>query len=288
MKKFAFCALLLCAFSTLSFAQEDVPAAQEDDYGWSMTVGFDNMTAYNWRGIRQSYHPAGYNVMPNITFNYTGKRFGFEAGIYDMEEARKTWIYDEDLGENVVNRYCELGAWLNVTFAGLKLEAQVYGVDKHLWNKKLIDDHGGCVFDLGLGYTLDVLDWFQPSVSWYTIMAGDDKILDEDHKRFGKQAFSSYLELNMPFYVGDAEIAAVFGANPFYAPYYCHESNGFAVSNLGLNATYTVSFNNGIELPIKLEGGYNFASKTSPELFDENLKGWYFGLTVSFYFTKSL
>lgn len=287
MKKSIFCALLFCAFSVFGHAQDSteiVTIEGPTEYGWSMTVGFDNMTAYNWRGMRLSYHPFSYNIMPNIAFDYSTEKFNFNIGAYDMEECRRT--FDAD---GFVNRYAELGAWASVSFYGVKLDAEVYGLDKAMWNKKLVDDHGGIVFDLGLSYTLDVLDWFQPSLSWYTIMAGDD--MDELRpNREGKNAFSSYMQLDLPFYVGDATIGATVGCNPFYSPYYCNYENKFVVSNLGANVGYTFAFDNGIEIPLSIAAGYNFGYKNAPEEINYEMdgidtKGWYFGVTASFYFT---
>ncbi|MCF0166269.1 MAG: hypothetical protein HUJ89_03735 [Bacteroidales bacterium] len=270
-------------------------SAEEEEFtpGWEMTVGADQMTAYNWRGVRSSVWPWSYNIMPQICFDwYLTSDLSFEIGLYDVEEARCTWKTDE-FGTKSANRYSELGAWFYFNFYGFTLEVQGYGLDRFMWNRgDYKEEMGGAVLDLGLRYTLSVLDWFQPSIAWYSILAGDDfrySVYNEEYTDL--RAFSSYLELALPFYYGNGFSTQVtVGCNPWQSPYYSHYTDGFVVSNLGLNLGYTFEFDNGISIPITLEGGYNFAERGYNWAFDDhiNTQGWYYGIKLGFNFTKWL
>lgn len=262
-----FAALVMAVFgSSYAYAQED------NETGFEMTVGVENMSAYNWRGVRQSEKFLGYNAMPNICLDWYGKNLSIEAGIYDIEEVSKS----ED-------RYMELGAWLYVSAFNFDLQFQTYGLDTYAWNKEA---GYGAVYELGLTYTLPVFESFQPKLSWYTLLGGDDFFIDSALKE--KRAFSSYAELVLPYSVTDSfEVSAILGANPFRAPYYCHYDKTFAISNIGLAAEYTFEFDNGISLPIKAEVGYNPVCREEfSDMWNEN--GIYAGITASFYFTKWL
>ena len=258
-----------------------------EETGFTMTIGVDNSTAYNWRGSRQSEKPFGYNVMPSLCFTWTGDVLGAEIGVYDTEEIGKS---------KEGNRFNEFGVWATFSFFNFDLQFQSYGLNTLMWNK---DYDYRPVYELGLSYTFSKIDFFQPKLSWYTIVGGDDfrwdvvKVDGEwEFTKTNKRAFSSYLELDLPFYIADGNvlIGGVLGLLPFYAPYYSHYENRARLCNAGIYAGYTFDFNCGISIPIKAEFGYSDLNREEMAKADgfKNKNGLYYGLTVSINWTTWL
>lgn len=85
---------------------------------------------------------------------------------------------------------------------------------------RLADNH---VVEGNIGFDFGPL-----SLDWYTNFAGD-----YDRTDTGRQAYSSYVEANVPFRLLTCDWTATIGAVPFRTDFY-DSASGFAVVNIGL------------------------------------------------------
>lgn len=94
-------------------------------------------------------------------------------------------------------------------------------------------------FEANIGYDFGVC-----SLQWFTNFAGADGV-----NKDGDRAYSSYVEVSAPFNLGGMEWNATVGAVPFATDYYdC--ANGFAVTNVSLQATKEIKITDSFSLPV--------------------------------------
>ena len=106
------------------------------------------------------------------------------------------------------------------------------------------------VFEATVGYDFGVL-----SLAWSTNFAGND------FTEAGKQAFSSYFELNVPFTLGGVDWTATAGAVPFATDFY--GTGRFAVTNLMLTAAKDIRVTDSFAIPVFAQLAVNpYARKT--------------------------
>ena len=94
------------------------------------------------------------------------------------------------------------------------------------------------VFEANIGY-----DFGPASVQWFTNFAGNDGV-----NKDGERAYSSYMEVVVPFKLSAIEWTATAGAVPFATDYY--GTNGFAVTNLSLRADKEIKVTDSFSIPI--------------------------------------
>ena len=94
------------------------------------------------------------------------------------------------------------------------------------------------VWEANVGYDLGFL-----SVQWFTNFAGNDGL-----NRSGKRAYSSYVEVNVPFKLATVDWTATAGAVPYCTTSY--GTTGFAVTNLALKATKDIKITDSFSIPI--------------------------------------
>jgi hypothetical protein len=100
------------------------------------------------------------------------------------------------------------------------------------------DAHGtNHIFEANIGY-----DFGFASLQWYTNFSGND------YKEDGKRAYSSYMEVNVPFKLSAIEWTATAGAVPSASAEY--GTSGFAVTNLALKATKDIKVTDTFSVPI--------------------------------------
>ena len=116
--------------------------------------------------------------------------------------------------------------WTN---AGLDPENRYFKYDAHGTNH---------VFEANVGY-----DFGLASVQWFTNFAGNDGVNND-----GKRAYSSYMEVAVPFRLAKVEWEATAGAVPYATDYY--GTDGFAVTNLSLKATKDIKVTDSFSIPI--------------------------------------
>ncbi len=201
--------VMLC---TITHAQDEVET----------TVSGDFVSSYIWRG--QDLGSA--SLQPTFGVGYKGLSLTAwgSIGLTDPADTK------------------EFDLTLSYTIGGLNIGVTDYwfdaGLDPNCRYFKY-DAHGtNHLFEANIGYDFGIA-----SLQWFTNLAGNDGI-----KQDGNRAYSSYMELVVPFNLSDITWSATAGAVPFATDFY--GTNGFAVTNLSLRATKDIKVTDSFSIPI--------------------------------------
>ena len=212
MKKIVSIAMMLVASAT-AFAQDKVET----------TVCADIVSQYVWRGL----DCGNISIQPTLGIGYKG--FSLSAwgnvGVSsdDTKELDLTAAYSIG-GFNVgITDY-----WFNT--GGLDPDGRYFKYDAHGTNH---------IFEANIGY-----DFGFASLQWFTNFAGNDYKAED-----GKRAYSSYMEVVVPFKLSAIEWTATAGAVPF-ASGNVYNTSGFAVTNLTLKATKDIKVTDSFTIPV--------------------------------------
>ena len=211
MKKRFVLAMMLVASAT-AIAQDEVET----------TISGDIVSSYIWRG--QDLGSAA--VQPTLGVGYKGLSLT-AWGSYGLVNTADTKEFDLTLayttgGFNIgITDY-----WFN---AGLDPDARYFKYDAHGTNH---------VFEANIGYDFGPL-----SLQWFTNFAGNDGA-----NKDGKRAYSSYVEVAVPFRLATVDWTATAGAVPWATTSY--GTNGFAVTNLALKATKEIKVTDTFSIPV--------------------------------------
>ena len=186
------------------------------------TVATDVVSSYIWRG--QDLGSTA--VQPTLGIGYKG--FSLSAwGSYGLVNPADTKEFD------LTAAYTIGGLNIGVTdywfSAGLDPDARYFKYDAHGTNH---------VFEANIGY-----DFGLASLQWFTNFAGNDGM-----NKDGKRAYSSYVEVAVPFRLATVDWTATAGAVPFATDFY--GTNGFAVTNLALKATKEFKVTDTFSIPV--------------------------------------
>jgi hypothetical protein len=210
MKKIAVLALAVMA-GVAAMAQEKVEA----------TISADFVNQYIWRG----QDLGNVSLQPTLGIGYKGLSLT-AWGSVGLSESADTKEFDLTLGYTYGG--LNIGVtdyWFN---AGQDPDARYFKYDAHGTNH---------IFEANIGY-----DFGFAAAQWFTNFAGND------YKENGKRAYSSYLEVVVPFKLSAIDWTATAGAVPFSSPLYATE--GFAVTNLALKATKEIKVTDTFAVPI--------------------------------------
>ena len=183
------------------------------------------VSSYIWRG----QDLGGVSLQPTLGVEYKGLSLT-AWGSVGMTNPADTKEFDITLayslgGLNIgVTDY-----WFNQN--GLDPQNRYFKYDAHGTNH---------VFEATVGY-----DFGPASVQWYTNFTGNDGV-----NKDGKRAYSSYVEVNVPFKLSSIDWTATAGAVPFATTFYNGWTSGFAVTNLALKATKDVKVTDTFSLPL--------------------------------------
>ena len=186
------------------------------------TICGDVVSSYIWRG--QDLGNA--SLQPTLGVGYKGLSLT-AWGSVGLANADDTKEFDLTLaysagGFNIgVTDY-----WFN---AGLDPENRYFKYDAHGTNH---------VFEANIGYDFGVA-----SLQWFTNFAGNDGF-----NKDGKRAYSSYVEVVVPFKLATVDWTATAGAVPYATDFY--GTNGFAVTNLSLRATKDIKVTDSFTIPV--------------------------------------
>ena len=186
------------------------------------TISTDVVSSYIWRG--QDLGSAA--VQPTLGIDYKGLSLS-AWGSYGLVNTADTKEFD---------------LTLSYTIGGLNIGMTDYWFDRGGRDPEnryfKYDAHGtNHVFEATVGYDFGVA-----SVQWSTNFLGND------YKADGKRAYSSYMEVVVPFKVSAIEWTATAGAVPSASPQY--GTNGFAVTNLALKATKDIKITDTFSIPL--------------------------------------
>jgi len=211
MKKIVILAMGLVLTST-ALAQDKIET----------TVSADFVTQYIWRG----QDLGSVAVQPTLGVGYKGLSLS-AWGSYGLTNSSDTKEFDLTLaystgGFNIgITDY-----WFN---SGLDPENCYFKYDAHGTNH---------LFEATVGYDFGPL-----SLQWYTNFAGNDGTNNS-----GKRAYSTYVEVSVPFTLASVGWTARAGAVPFATSFY--GTSGFAVTNLSLKASKEIRITDSFAIPI--------------------------------------
>ena len=201
--------------------------ANAQDNEVETTVSADVVSSYVWRG--QDCGSAA--IQPTLGIAYKGLSLTAwgSYGLVDTNDAK------------------ELDLTLAYTTGGFNTpEARYFLYDAHKTSH---------VFEANVGY-----DFGAASIQWFTNFAGNDG-LNKD----GKRAYSSYLELSVPFKLASADWSATIGAVPYATDFY--GVNGFAVTDVSVKATKDIKITDKFSLPVFGQIAANPASQKAYFVF---------------------
>ena len=193
-----------------------IASAQE---GLQTTINADVVNHYVWRGMELG----NASVQPTLGIAWKGLSLSAwgSVGIARAEDMK------------------EIDLTLQYTTGGLTVGLVDYWNDTADPRYLYYQAHGtGHVFEAFAAYDFGPL-----SVSWQTNFAGNDK-----KKSQGKQAYSSYAEVQAPFRLATCDWQAAVGLVPYASDYY--ETTGFAVTNVSLRASKPLKISDQFSLPL--------------------------------------
>ena len=211
MKKIVLLAMGL-VMSMTAIAQDEIET----------TISGDIVSSYIWRG--QDLGSAA--IQPTLGVGYKGLSLS-AWGSHGLVNTADTKEFDLTLA------YTTGGFNIGITDywfdAGLDPDARYFKYDAHGTNH---------VFEANIGYDFGPL-----SLQWFTNFAGNDGT-----NKDGKRAYSSYMEVVVPFKLSAIEWTATAGAVPWSTTSY--GTNGFAVTNLSLKATKEIKVTDTFSIPV--------------------------------------
>ena len=186
------------------------------------TISGDIVSSYIWRG----QDLGNISLQPTLGIGYKG--FSLSAwGSVGLSDPADTKEFDLTLGYTVGGLNIGItDYWFN---AGLDPENRYFKYDAHGTNH---------VFEANIGY-----DFGLASVQWFTNIAGNDGV-----NKDGKRAYSSYVEVAVPFKVATVDWTATAGAVPYATDFY--GTTGFAVTNVSLRADKEIKVTDSFSIPV--------------------------------------
>ena len=186
------------------------------------TISGDIVSSYIWRG----QDLGNVSLQPTLGIGYKG--FSLSAwGSVGLSDPADTKEFDLTLGYTIGGLNIGItDYWFN---AGLDPENRYFKYDAHGTNH---------VFEANIGY-----DFGLASVQWFTNIAGNDGV-----NKDGKRAYSSYVEVAVPFKVATVDWTATAGAVPYATDFY--GTTGFAVTNVSLRADKEIKVTDSFSIPV--------------------------------------
>lgn len=211
MKKIVIFAMGL-AVSAAALAQEKVET----------TICGDVVSSYIWRG----QDLGDVSLQPTLGIGYKGLSLT-AWGSVGLSDPSDTKEFDLTLGYTIGGFNIGItDYWFN---SGLDPENRYFKYDAHGTNH---------VYEANVGY-----DFGFAGLQWFTNFAGNDGMNND-----GKRAYSSYVELSVPFKLATVDWTATAGAVPFSTDFY--GTDGFAVTNLALKATKDIQVTETFSVPV--------------------------------------
>ena len=200
------------AVSMATLAQEKVET----------TICSDVVSSYIWRG----QDLGDMSVQPTLGIGYKGLSLT-AWGSVELSDPSDTKEFDLTFGYAIGGLNIGItDYWFN---NGLDPENRYFKYDAHGTNH---------VFEANVGY-----DFGLASLQWFTNFAGNDGMNND-----GKRAYSSYVELTVPFKLAAVDWTATAGAVPFSTDFY--GTDGFAVTNLALKAAKDIKVTDTFSIPV--------------------------------------
>ena len=211
MKKIV-CLAMGLTLSLATLAQEKVET----------TICGDAVSSYIWRG----QDLGDVSLQPTLSIGYKGLSLT-AWGSVGLSDPSDTKEFDLTLGYTIGGFNIGItDYWFN---GGPDPQNRYFKYDAHGTNH---------VFEANVGY-----DFGLASLQWFTNFAGNDGMNND-----GKRAYSSYIELTVPFKLATVDWTATAGAVPFSTDFY--GTDGFAVTNLALKAAKEIKVTDTFSVPV--------------------------------------
>ena len=200
------------AASVATLAQEEVET----------TICGDVVSSYIWRG----QDLGNVSLQPTLGIGYKGLSLT-AWGSVGLSDPSDTKEFDLTLGYAIGGLNIGItDYWFN---NGLDPENRYFKYDAHVTNH---------VFEANIGY-----DFGLANLQWFTNFAGNDGV-----NKDGKRAYSSYVELTVPFKLATVDWTATAGGVPFSTDFY--GTDGLAVTNLALKAAKEIKVTESFSVPV--------------------------------------
>ena len=208
------------------------------------TIGTDLVSQYVWRG----QDLGGVSVQPTLGLAYKGLSLSAwgSAGLSNPADTRE---FDLTLAYTV--------GGFNIGVTDYWFNAGLDPLNRYFAYAADCTNH---VFEANVGY-----DCGFASLQWYTNFAGNDGLTPDE-----KRAYSSYVEVNVPFVLGGVDWTATAGAVPFATDFYGVE--GFGVVNVALTASKDIRITDSFSIPVFAQVAANPYSKNAFFVFGITLQ----------------
>ena len=212
MKKILIITAILSAAAVAAKAQDTLET----------TIGTDVVSQYVWRG----QDLGGVSVQPTLGLAYKGLSLSAwgSAGLSNPADTRE---FDLTLAYTI--------GGFNIGVTDYWFNAGLDPLNRYFAYAADCTNH---VFEANVGY-----DFGFASLQWYTNFAGNDGLTPAE-----KRAYSSYVEVNVPFVLGGVDWTATAGAVPFATDFYGVES--FGVVNVALTASKDIQITDSFSIPV--------------------------------------
>lgn len=220
-------------------------------------AGAEIVSAYIWRG----QYNGGLSFQPDLEFGYDGEHTSFRAGVWANIGA-SDWTFRKDKGDGTeFTRFMpELDIVLSFSTYGLSVGANHYyycdGSNFFSWQSpETLDANGNTsTTEVWAGYNFGELTPAGIYLNWYTTIAGQDLVYDENGDP--KRAWSSYFEVGYDYTVENIglTVGAVVGMSPWESPIYGNSK--FAVTNISLKINKEWEFEH-VTLDLFAQGSLN-------------------------------
>lgn len=206
------------------------------------SVGADLVSGYVWRG--QELGNA--SIQPSASVSWKGLSLtAWGSASWDSEYAKE---FDLTLGYAVKGFSVSVTDYSFSKGSNFKTGAGISGDYFHFGSNSTLH-----VFEAQVGYDFGFL-----AVNWFTNIGGND-----GRKADGKRAYSSFVSLSAPFRLGGLDWAATVGATPWETSFYNGGSNGFAVSEVSLQAEKAIRISERFSLPLFAKAIWNPATENA-------------------------
>ena len=208
------------------------------------SIGTDLVSQYVWRG----QDLGGVSVQPTLGLSYKGLSLSAwgSAGLSNPADTRE---FDLTLAYTI--------GGFNIGVTDYWFNAGLDPLNRYFAYAADCTNH---VFEANVGY-----DFGFASLQWYTNFAGNDGLTPDE-----KRAYSSYVEVNVPFALGGVDWTATAGAVPFATDFYGVE--GFGVVNVALTASKDIRITDSFSIPVFAQVAANPYSKNAFFVFGLTLQ----------------
>ena len=208
------------------------------------SIGTDLVSQYVWRG----QDLGGVSVQPTLGLSYKGLSLSAwgSAGLSNPADTRE---FDLTLAYTI--------GGFNIGVTDYWFNAGLDPLNRYFAYAADCTNH---VFEANVGY-----DFGFASLQWNTNFAGNDGLTPDE-----KRAYSSYVEVNVPFVLGGVDWTATAGAVPFATDFYGVE--GFGVVNVALTASKDIRITDSFSIPVFAQVAANPYSKNAFFVFGITLQ----------------